>query len=88
MFAVVHALCVQQFYLEGTDFTMYTDRVSKSNTYFIDATKPVTSASTLVKISAALWGFYVEVSQRSKNRGKRIEPKGCYGECLAFCCAA
>jgi hypothetical protein len=50
---------------------------------------PVTTASTLVGVSAALWGFRVEVPQRSEKRSRRIsEPKGCSRECLAFCRAA
>jgi hypothetical protein len=32
MLAVVHALCVWRCYLEGADFTVYTDQVS--NIYF------------------------------------------------------
>jgi hypothetical protein len=45
-------------------------------------------ASTLVGVSKALWGFQVEVPQRSKKCGRHIEPKGCSGECLTFCRAA
>jgi hypothetical protein len=59
---VVHALPVWRCYLEGADFTVYTDHVS--NTFF--QTQPNLSASTLVEVSAALWGFRVEVPQRSE----------------------
>jgi hypothetical protein len=58
--AVVHALCMWRCYLEGADFTVYTDHVS--NTFF--QTQPNysrRSASTLVGVFAALWGFRVEV---------------------------
>jgi hypothetical protein len=82
MLAAVHALRVWRCYLEGAEFTMYTDHVS--NTYFPDATKSVTTASTLVGVFAALWGFRMEVPQRIKKRSRCIEPKGCSGECLAI----
>jgi hypothetical protein len=58
--------------------------LSRVEHLFPDAAKPVTTASTLVGVSAALWGFRVEVPQRSKKRSRRIEPKGCSGECLAY----
>jgi hypothetical protein len=86
MLVVVHALRVWRCYFEGDEFTGHTVHVS--NTYFPDAIKPVTTASTLVGVSAALWGFRVEVPQRNKKRSQCIELKGCSGECLAFslCC--
>jgi hypothetical protein len=87
MLAVVHALRVWRCYLEGPDFTVYTDHVS--NTYF--QTQPNLSRRQ------ARWSEFLQrfkglssgsIPQRSKKRSRRIEPKGCSGECLAFlsCC--
>jgi hypothetical protein len=53
-------------------------------TLFPDATKPVTTASTLVGVPAALWGFRVEVPQRNEKRSRCIEPKGCSGSVWRF----
>jgi hypothetical protein len=83
MLAVVHALRVWRCYLEGAEFTVYTDHVS--NTYF--QTQPNMSrrqARWSEFLQRFAWGFQVEVPQRSEKRSRCIEPKGCSGECLAF----
>jgi hypothetical protein len=86
MLAVVHALRVWRCYLEGADFTVYTDHVS--NTYF--QTQPNLSrrqarwSEFLQRFGAFEW----KSRKGAKNVADALSRRDVAGSVWRFCCAA
>jgi hypothetical protein len=68
MLVVVHALRVWHCYLEGAEFTVYTDHVL--NTYFQTQPNLSRRQARWSGVFAALRGFQMEVLQRIKKRSR------------------
>jgi hypothetical protein len=86
MLAVVHALCVWRCYLEGADFTVYTDHVS--NAYFQTQSNLSRRQARWSEFLQRFEAFEWKYSKGAKNVADALSRRDVAGSVWRFCRAA
>jgi hypothetical protein len=86
MLEVVHALCVWQCYLEGADFTVYTDHVS--NTYFQMQPNLSRRQACWSEFLQRFGAFEWKYRKGAKNVANALSQRDVAGSVWRFCRAA